>query len=232
MEGSLVAYKVFTNGSTLQASEINENLMRQATAVFSNAAARTAAITSPVEGQMTYLEDSNRFAFWNGSEWSSPFGLTQIVNQTIGSAVTSVTLTNVFSSEFDSYKIIVSGGTASTGAVLRFKLGSASTGHSNVFIFSSYIGASTVGNVLTANEASFRFAGFALTNGLYANFDLTGPFLSRPTQFVSQYIDNTNAGTALGAQVDNTSFTSGTLSMESGTMTGGNVAVYGYRKVA
>jgi hypothetical protein len=61
MEGSLVAYKVFTNGSVLQASEINDNLMRQSVMVFSNAAARTAAITSPVEGMLTWLEDVNRY---------------------------------------------------------------------------------------------------------------------------------------------------------------------------
>ena len=69
MEGSLVAYKVFTNGSVLNASEINENLMQQSTAVFSNAAARTAAITSPVEGQVTYLEDVNSYQSYNGSAW-------------------------------------------------------------------------------------------------------------------------------------------------------------------
>ena len=68
MEGSLVAYKVFTNGSTLQASELNDNLMKQSVAVFSNAAARTAAITSPVEGQMTYLEDDNLLYIYN-TDW-------------------------------------------------------------------------------------------------------------------------------------------------------------------
>jgi hypothetical protein len=69
MEGSLVAYKVFTNGSVLQASEVNDNLMKQAVATFSNAAARTAAITSPVEGQMTYLEDTNQVSIYSGSSW-------------------------------------------------------------------------------------------------------------------------------------------------------------------
>jgi hypothetical protein len=69
MEGSLVAYKVFTNGSTLQASEVNQNLMQQVTATFSNAAARNAAITFPVEGQITYLEDSNSYQYWNSSSW-------------------------------------------------------------------------------------------------------------------------------------------------------------------
>jgi hypothetical protein len=69
MEGSLVAYKVFTNGSVLQASEVNENLMQQAVATFSNAAARTAAITSPVPGQVTYLEDSKLFQTFDGTNW-------------------------------------------------------------------------------------------------------------------------------------------------------------------
>jgi hypothetical protein len=69
MEGSLVAYKVFSNGSVLNASEINDNLMNQSVAVFSNAAARTAAISSPVEGQMTYLEDVDRYDSYSGSAW-------------------------------------------------------------------------------------------------------------------------------------------------------------------
>ena len=64
-----MAYKVFTNGSVLNASEINENLMRQSVAVFSNAAARTAAITSPVEGQLTYLEDVDRYESYVSSSW-------------------------------------------------------------------------------------------------------------------------------------------------------------------
>jgi hypothetical protein len=71
MEGSLVAYQVFTNGSTLQASELNENLMQQSIATFSNSAARTAAITSPVEGQMTYLLDLDVYESWSGSAWVS-----------------------------------------------------------------------------------------------------------------------------------------------------------------
>jgi hypothetical protein len=120
MEGSLVAYKVFTNGSVLQASEINENLMRQAVSVFSNAASRTAAVTSPVEGQMTYLEDTNLYASWNGSSWISPFGTTLLAEQVFTGAG-SVTVDNVFTSEFDAYKIIM-GVTSSTTVDATFQL--------------------------------------------------------------------------------------------------------------
>jgi hypothetical protein len=95
MEGSLVAYKVFTNGSVLNASEINDNLMRQSVMVFSNAAARTAAITSPIDGMLTYLEDVDRYDAYQGSwipvitpgawiSWTPTF-----TNLTVGNGVTS-----------------------------------------------------------------------------------------------------------------------------------------------
>lgn len=66
-----MAYKVFTNGSVLNASEINENLMNQAVIVFSNSTARSAALTSPTEGMVTYLEDTNSFEFWNGTAYQA-----------------------------------------------------------------------------------------------------------------------------------------------------------------
>jgi hypothetical protein len=71
MEGSLVAYKVFTNGSVLQASEVNDNLMNQAVITFTNSAARASAITSPIEGMLTYLADTDAYEFWNGSAWTT-----------------------------------------------------------------------------------------------------------------------------------------------------------------
>jgi hypothetical protein len=120
MEGSLVAYKVFTNGSVLNASEINENLMQQSTAVFSNAAARTAAITSPVEGQMSYLEDVDRLQIWSGSAWVSPFGLT-LLSSTAFSAATTVTANNFFTSEFSNYKAILEMTSASAGGTITLQ---------------------------------------------------------------------------------------------------------------
>jgi len=94
-----VAYKVFTNGSVLQASEINDNLMRQSVMVFSNAAARTAAITSPLDGMLTYLEDSKLFQSYNSiSGWitvvnggSPSFGFTGTQYYTSSATFTKAT---------------------------------------------------------------------------------------------------------------------------------------------
>jgi hypothetical protein len=63
-----MAYKVFANGFTLNASELNTYLMNQSVMVFADAAARTAAFT-PTEGMVTYLESTNTLEFYNGTAW-------------------------------------------------------------------------------------------------------------------------------------------------------------------
>jgi hypothetical protein len=65
-----MAYKVFSNGSVLNASDLNDYLMNQSVIAFTNATARDAAITSPIEGQLTWLEDSNKYSYYNGTVWA------------------------------------------------------------------------------------------------------------------------------------------------------------------
>lgn len=61
-------FKTFTTGEVLTASDTNGYLM-QGVLVFANAAARTAAITSPQEGQMSYLKDTDSVESYSGSAW-------------------------------------------------------------------------------------------------------------------------------------------------------------------
>jgi hypothetical protein len=94
MEGSLVAYKVFTNGSVLNASEINDNLMNQSVMVFSNSTTRDAALTSPVEGMLTWLEDINKYENYDGTAWVGlGGGILQIVQGDTDVSVSSSTTT-------------------------------------------------------------------------------------------------------------------------------------------
>ena len=161
-----MAYKVFTNGSTLQASELNENLMQQSIAVFSNASARTAAITSPVEGQMTYLEDTNRYASWDGSAWVSPFAVVPLVNTSF-SGQTNVSISNVFSSSFDSYKVFITTNPAAGNPLLlyRYRDGSGDVG-STLYTYQTLIADNTT---VVASRA---------TNNLSVAGQLTAGFLS------------------------------------------------------
>lgn len=64
-----MAFKVFSNGSTLPASDLNDYLMRQSVMVFTNSTARASAITSPNEGMLTWLEDVNKYQYYSGSAW-------------------------------------------------------------------------------------------------------------------------------------------------------------------
>lgn len=64
-----MAYKVFTNGSPLPASDLNTYLMNQSVMVFADSAARSAALTSPTEGMLTWLQDTDTYEYYNGSTW-------------------------------------------------------------------------------------------------------------------------------------------------------------------
>jgi hypothetical protein len=98
MEGSLVAYKTFTNGSVLPASDVQTYLMDQSVMVFSSSTTRAAALTAPVEGMLTWLEDVNRYENYNGTAWVRlGSGILQIVSVTKSDTftVSSTSLTNI-----------------------------------------------------------------------------------------------------------------------------------------
>ena len=61
--------KVFTSGEVLSASDVNSFLMNQMVQVFAGSAARGSAIAAPTEGMLTYLEDTNKFEFFNGTTY-------------------------------------------------------------------------------------------------------------------------------------------------------------------
>jgi len=76
-----MAYKTFANGFPLPASDLNNFLMNQSVIVFADSAARTSAIPSPVEGMLTYLEDTNAYESWNGSAYVAIAPVSPITTQ-------------------------------------------------------------------------------------------------------------------------------------------------------
>ena len=88
-----LGFKTFTTGEVLTAADTNGYLM-QGVLVFASSAARSAAITSPQEGQMSYLKDTNSTEYYTGSAWTA-----------LGTAAPSFSLLN-------------SGGTSLTGATV------------------------------------------------------------------------------------------------------------------
>ena len=226
-----MAYKVFTNGSTLQASEVNENLMQQSVATFSNAAARTAAITSPVEGQMTYLADTDRLQFWNGSAWVSPFGSTLLTNVTIPST-TSFSVNDVFTSEFKNYKIVLNSVTGS-GAGVNLRLRSGGTDLSTGYNFTQgLLGASfsAISRAASGTGTSMALVSSGAFGDKFCEATIFSPILPEKTYLTSY------GGTDLGIASFCSSDTSGTgtysgitLLLNTGGAFSGSLQIYGLR---
>jgi hypothetical protein len=66
-----LGYKEFTTGDVLTAADANGYLASQVVMVFASAAARTSAITSPQEGMISYLKDTNSTEYYSGSAWAA-----------------------------------------------------------------------------------------------------------------------------------------------------------------
>ena len=68
-----LGFKTFATGDVLSAGDTNGYLM-QGVLVFADAAARTAAVTSPQEGQTSYLKDTDVIQVYSGSAWVTKSG--------------------------------------------------------------------------------------------------------------------------------------------------------------
>jgi hypothetical protein len=233
MEGSLVAYKVFTNGSVLNASEINDNLMNQSVMVFSNSTARSAALTSPVEGMITYLEDTAVYENYDGTAWVS-FGAAEsdLLGTSVFTAQTSVALDNIFTADYRFYDYYLTY-TGSTSSILAARLrtsGSADLSSSsyrvqNFLADNTTLLASTLG-VTTSWDMSNSRSRMMFKHGTISN-----PFEAQATGFDFHGIDNISDGQLrleLGAGWNNeaSSYAGIRFFVASGTMTG-QLSIYG-----
>jgi hypothetical protein len=83
-----LGFKTFTTGEVLTAADTNGYLM-QGVLVFASSAARAAAVTSPQEGQYSYLKDTNATEYYDGSAWvAAPVGDITAVNTAVTSGLT------------------------------------------------------------------------------------------------------------------------------------------------
>jgi len=68
-----LGFKDFVTGEVLTSTDVDGYLM-QGIWVFASAAARSSAVTSPQEGNFSYLKDTNSTEYYTGSAWVSASG--------------------------------------------------------------------------------------------------------------------------------------------------------------
>ena len=68
-------------------------------------------------------------------------GLWLVKTQVVGNAVASVAVTSAFSSDYDSYRIIYSGGSQSIAGEMRMTLGATAANYYSAILYSTWAGA-------------------------------------------------------------------------------------------
>jgi hypothetical protein len=112
-----LGYKEFTTGDVLTAADANGYLASQVVMVFADAAARTAAITTPEEGMISFLKDTNATEYYSGAAWLavgavSGGGMTLISTTSLSGA--SVTLGSIVGT-YKHLLLLVTSATNATG---------------------------------------------------------------------------------------------------------------------
>lgn len=156
-------------------------------------------------------------------------GLVLVKTQTIGTAVTSVTVTNAFSSTYDAYKIVITGGAASTTPYLSFALTGGSSAYAFAFQYIVYGSSSVLGDQASA-AAALTYGGVGENTGLDMNLEIESPYLTKWTRLSANISNYGLAGHSKAVHKDTGSYTGFTISVSAGTITGGTIAVYGYAK--
>ena len=155
-------------------------------------------------------------------------GLWLVKTQTVGSGVSSVTVTNAFSASYDNYKIIYSGGVNNTNDLaLQIRFAN-TTGYYASMRYDSFTGVGS--GTLATNNQTFGY--FGLTGSVsqpFFSLDILNPFQTIFTKWSGFYVSNLYAGQGGGVYAQNTSQTDFTIIAPGSTMTGGTIRVYGYR---
>ena len=135
----------------------------------------------------------------------------------------------------DTYKIIIQGGAGSEYINIGLKMGSTTTGYYGGLIY-QILSTGAVAGVSQLNQASWIYLGQAGPQGISMDALIMSPYLSQPTSAISIQPRLTTTSAAAtnssftGFLNDTTSYSSFTIATDNGTLTGGTIDVYGYRK--
>ena len=178
------------------------------------------AIKTFTTGEVLTASDTNTYL--------ANSGLVYVTSATVGSGVSSVTVSNAFSSTYENYLITYTGGTGSTSADISFQLTGATGSDYETGLYYASWGVTTPTVAMTTSTA-FAWAGSTQTTGSTVFANVLKPFLAQYTVISSQFWSG-GIGWAQGRHKLNTSYTGFSLIIGSGTATGGTITVYGYRK--
>jgi hypothetical protein len=191
-------FKTFTTGEVLTSADTN-NFLMQGVLVFDDAAARDAAITAPVEGQVVYLKDTNAVLSYDGTSYVGVGGSSPLttkgdlytfstVDARLGVGANGTVLTAASGEATGlewaapagagkGYTLINAGGTALTGAQTITVSGLGS--------YESYIIYCNASSANTGSSITFR-----LNADSGSNYTSRGVSISNAAAYTSAFLNN------------------------------------------
>lgn len=226
----------FTAGQILTAAEMTQ--VNTGIPVFATTTTRDAAFGGTgekvlAEGQFAYIEATNTTQYYDGAAWVAvgASGLTLVKTQTIGAAVSSVSVTNAFSATYENYLITISGGVSSVDTALLMSFGATTSGYRYSVIYMNY-SSNSVNGLSSNTAANWYGTGSASVDNITSFVQISNPFQTKHTTGTWSSARSSSGGENVwgnGALANTTSYTDFTVTTNGGTITGGTIRVYGYQ---
>ena len=159
-------------------------------------------------------------------------GLFHVKTQTIGSGVSSVTVSSAFSSDFDDYLVAVNTVVSANQPNLGLRMGATASGYAYAGNYQNFTGgAVTVDTTTTATYWNIGACGNGTTGSGRVDFHTTvkSPQLAQQTFYIAHNGSLAWTNSYTGYLNNTTQYTALTILPSSGTLTGGTVRIYGYR---
>jgi hypothetical protein len=228
-----LGFKTFATGDVLTAADTNGYLM-QGVWTFANAAARDAAVTSPQEGNMCFLKDTDAVQYYSGSAWTAVGGagggLTLLSTTSLSGA--TPTISSIVQT-YKSLRMVIYGVTnATANGVFRIAPNANTTGSS--YVSTDSVGASfvnSVNRVTYLNLGTTAWSRTATNNVATVQIDNYTSSTNYKSISAYGYAEETGGSVMSfnigGAFVSNTAITSLQFSNAGGNLSTGTVLLYG-----
>ena len=181
------------------------------------------AIKTFATGEVLTASDTNTFL--------ANSGLVYVTSTTVGTAVSSVTVSNCFSSTYDNYRITITGVNANAAGNMTMQLsGITGSVYSLGGTFFNYGSATVTGYGPAATTTWNAIAPIQTANGLAFVADLMLPNVATYKHIFSQGSNSSAYYSFGGVCASTTQATGFVIGLNVLNMTGGTITVYGYRK--
>jgi len=233
-----LGFKTFTTGEVLTAGDVNGYLM-QGINVFASSAARASAITSPQEGQYSYLKDTNSLEYYTGAAWVAQGGGGGgggyvFIKKVDFTTASTIDFSDSFSSTYDHYSLQGTLTSSADGDLnFRWRVSGSDNSSSNYNYQLADIVNTSANNARVTGQTAGRFAATRTSSGRTSlKVELYNPFKSETKNWVGhaavQVTSDVYVNQITGGFNDNTSFTGMTIYPSSGTVSG-TLRIYGYQ---